>query len=103
MDQAGIVVLFILIAIVCIAYSFTRYSKAYTMLDDWARASGYRLVSAERKTFFRGSFFFRTSKSQLVYRITVEGPDGTQYTGYARVGGWFMGLLSDQVDVRWDS
>ena len=103
MEQAGIIVLVIFIAIIGIAFTIGRHSKAAGFLDNWAHQNGYRLISAQRKTFFRGPFFFTTGKHQLVYRITVETPDGTQHSGYARVGGFMVGLFSDKVDVRWDN
>jgi hypothetical protein len=39
----------------------------------------------------------------LVYRIAVQYPDGTIRQGYARCGGWLLGLLVDVVNVEWDA
>ena len=47
-------------------------------------------------------FFWTTSKTQVVYRIVVSDAAGQQRSGYARVGGFMTGLLSEKVDVRWD-
>jgi hypothetical protein len=100
--QGAVPFLFLMFAIVAIALSFARYAKASSILENWAIENGYRLIESQRKTFFRGPFFLRTSKTQVVYRIVVEDTSGVRYTGYARVGGWFLGLFSDQVDVQWD-
>jgi len=36
------------------------------------------------------------------FAFVVEDSARTRHAGYARVGGWFMGTLSDQVDIVWD-
>jgi hypothetical protein len=45
----------------------------------------------------------RASKGQSVFRIAVQYPDGTTATGWAKLGTWAFGLLSDVVNVRWDN
>ena len=82
---------------------FWSRARAESMLDRWALRQGVRLVSAEHRTMFRGPFFWRTGRGQMVYRITVRYPDGTVRQGWARCGGWFLGLLTEAVDVRWDN
>jgi hypothetical protein len=78
-------------------------ARASAMLDRWALRHGVRLVSAEHRSLFRGPFFWTTGRGQLVYRIAVRYPDGTVRVGWARLGGWLLGLLVDVVDVRWDA
>ncbi len=72
------------------------------LIDRWAAAHGYRVVDRQYCWFWQGPFFFTTSKGQTVYRVTVELPDGGHRRGYVRCGGWWFGLLSERVDVRWD-
>jgi hypothetical protein len=79
-----------------------HYSTSQKNLDDWAAKSGFELISAERRSFRRGPFFFFTSEDQEVYRITVRDQDGQTREGYARTGGWILGQLSDRVEVEWD-
>ena len=102
MEHGAVGFLFFIFLILAIAFSFARFAKASSILGNWAAQNGYRLIESERTTFFRGPFSFRTSKSQVVYRFVVEDSAGTRHAGYARVGGWFMGTLSDQVDIEWD-
>jgi hypothetical protein len=45
---------------------------------------------------------WRASKAQSVFRIAVQYPDGTTAAGWAKLGTWAFGLLSDVVNVRWD-
>jgi hypothetical protein len=102
MDKAaGIVVLFLVLGLVLV-FTISRFSKAQSILEDWARQYGYTLLECQRKDFFRGPFFLTTSKAQVVFQITVADVAGRRRTGYAKVGGFMTGLLSDQVTVRWD-
>ena len=87
------------IAILSIVWTFSRSAK---MLEEWARANGFRLLEKEYRWFTKGPFFWRSGKNQTVYRITVQDSQGQVHRGWARCGGWFMGLWSNQVDVRWD-
>jgi hypothetical protein len=78
-----------------------RQQRADEMLRQWAGRNGYELLSAEYCWFWRGPYWLGTSKSQMVYRIQVRAGDEVR-SGYARLGGWFLGMWSDEVDVSWD-
>jgi hypothetical protein len=72
------------------------------MLERYLRERGYRLISKQYRWLVRGPFWWRTSKGQSVYRFSAEDADAVRREGWARVGGYWFGLLSDRVDVRWD-
>jgi hypothetical protein len=97
---AGIIVgLFILVA--CGTFIW-HLARGQSLLEDWAQGEGLRIISSERRILRRGSYFFTTGKGQEVYYVTVEDADGKQRSGYVRCGGYFAGMLSDKVTVRWD-
>lgn len=99
----GVAFLFLIpVAAIAIVMWLWGKSRSRSMLEQWAAMNGVRLLDAEARGLFRGPFFWTTSKSQTVYRITVQYPDGAVRQGYARCGGWLLGLLSDNVEVRWD-
>jgi hypothetical protein len=77
-------------------------NRSEVLIRRWAARNGYRLVDFERRALFRGPFFLFTSQGQTVYRVTVQMPDGKTRNGYTRLGGWFTGLISDDVAVAWD-
>ena len=83
-------------------YFIWRSGRKKAVLKKWAAAEKVRLIDYQERGFARGPFFFWTGKGQAVFRITVEYPDGRIATGWARCGDWFVGLLSDAVEVRWD-
>jgi len=95
--------LVIVILIVGVALTVLRFSRASSMLRDWAASNGYEIVNQEYCWFWPGPFLLRKSKGQMVYRIEVRDQHGNARSGYARLGGWFLGMLSDQVEVHWDT
>lgn len=94
-----LVLLFLVCFVALLAWHFARSRK---MVEQWARDNGLELVNVERRFMFRGPFWWRTGKGQEVFRVTVRDGAGHVRSGYVRVGGWFLGLLSDQVTVEWD-
>src|SRR5262245_14678068 len=88
-----------LLAVLGIAWHFGR---SRSLLDRWAAEHGYEVLRAEYRSFFKGPFFWNSSKGQTVYRVTIEDEDGRVLSGWVRCGGWWLGLMSDHVEVRWD-
>ena len=59
------------------------------ILTRWAEENDYEIVSSERCWFWKGPFFFWSSKSQEVYYVTVRTQDGNSAEGGCDVGaGW---------------
>src|SRR4051794_40229994 len=96
------VLLLIPFAIIGVVVWTWRKGRARAMLDVWAATQRLRLLEVEPRTLFKGPFFLTSSRGQAIYRITVQDSQGAVRQGYARCGGWFLGLLADQVEVRWD-
>jgi hypothetical protein len=104
MDSHNVLVVLggILIAAIVVLSFVWSASRGKSMLEGWARENGYHIVFREECWFFRGPFFWTTSKGQKVYRVMIEDREGTYRNGYVRVGGWWLGLWSDHVEARWD-
>ena len=93
---------FIAIAMLVILSFVWQVRRSRSRLDQWAAQNGFRIIESSYRNLVRGPFFWTTSKGQTVYRVTVEDASGRQRSGWVRCGGWFLGLWSDQVTVRWD-
>ncbi len=78
------------------------YYRSVAILRRWVFDNGYQLLHYERRYLRLGPFFFMTSRSQRVFYIEVNNQRGEYHTGYARCGSWWVGLLSDKVEVRWN-
>ncbi|WP_165231969.1 hypothetical protein [Aquisphaera insulae] len=81
-----------------IAWHFRRSRQ---ILDRWADRNGYEILEAEYRHFFKGPFFWRSSKDQTVYRVTVRDKTGI-HKGWVRCGGWWFGIMTDKAEARWD-
>ncbi len=97
---AGLVVLIILV--VAVIGLWWRFSRSTNMVEQWAHDNGLTLIEVQRRFLRRGPYWWRTGKGQEVFRVTVRDGSGQVLHGYVRVGGWFLGLWSDQVTVEWE-
>ena len=102
MDSAGGVIVFILIIAVAVPLWVWYFNRSRELVSEWASYNRLTLVSVERKLFWLGPFWWRTGKGQAVFRVTVRDEAGRRRSGYVRVGGFWSGLLCDQVTVVWD-
>ena len=94
-----VLLLFLLLGIAMLIF---HYQRSGSVLNKWAAANGYRILSSERRHLRRGPFFFTTARDQEVYRLTVEDSAGRIRQGYVRCGSYFLGMFSDKAEVRWD-
>ena len=76
--------------------------RSAALIDRWAQAQGYQVLERQSRLFDRGPFFWRTSKGQTVYYITLRDEQGQVRQAWLRCGNWFLGLWSDEVAVEWE-
>jgi len=91
------------LALVLVGLAWWQYTKADEILQRWANGAGMQIVSAQRRYFRTGPFFMNQARGQFVYRIVVRDHSGTERAGWLKVGGLFVGVLSDESMVIWDS
>jgi hypothetical protein len=77
-------------------------TRSRFILEQWAEQNGFTIVSTERRLFRRGPFLFKTGDNQEVYYVRITNHEGRQKTGYVRCGSFWLGVLSDKAEVRWD-
>lgn len=101
--NAGVILgVLVLGALVLLSWAWGS-SRGASLLDGWAQANGLQILSQEQCWFFKGPFFWTSSKGQKVYRVTVRDGEGFARSGYVRCGGYWLGMMSDNVEVRWDA
>jgi hypothetical protein len=93
----GAVVVLVLLAL------WWHYGRSSSLLHQWAAENGYRIVRQQYRNFFKGPFFWTSARGQTVYYVVVEDAAGNTRSGWVRCGSWWLGLLSDNVEVRWDA
>jgi hypothetical protein len=101
MDMQGFFSVALLVVLVGLGL-WWHFGRSSAILQEWAGQNGYRIVSREYRTFFKGPFFWTSAKGQAVYHVVVEDSAGHERSAWVRCGSWLFGLLSDNVDVRWD-
>jgi hypothetical protein len=79
-----------------------HFSRSEALLQRWAERNDFRLLKQEYCWFFKGPFFWTSSRGQTLYYVTIVDDAGHRRHAWVRCGGWFLGLLSDHVDVSWD-
>ena len=102
MDNPFVLVVPVIFVILAVMAMMWHYGRGSSLLEQWAQGHGYRILSQEYCHFLKGPFFWTSSKDQVVYYVTVEDQEGRKRKGWVRCGGYFFGLLSDNVEVRWD-
>ncbi|HND62195.1 MAG TPA: hypothetical protein PLB90_12010 [Opitutaceae bacterium] len=103
MDGAHQIVIVWIAAVVFFAIVVTRMVTKKRVptqqrIDDWARKAGVCVVSAQRRYFFKGPFFFY--RHAVVYRIRVRDGNEAMRDGWLRIGFSLFG--DDFEDIRWE-
>ena len=100
MDFAGFV-LFGAFIVLVLVMQVRGDARCRVQIQRWAAAQGAQVLSIQRRWFFIGPFWLRTSRSQRVYDVQVLLPNGEHRFAVVRVGGWLLGSLDDRVDAHW--
>ena len=81
--------------------AYRRY-RGSALLYRWAQDNGYKILQRQYRWFLRGPFWWALGSNYAVYYVTVADRKGKKKSGWICFGGWFWGLASDTVDVRWE-
>jgi hypothetical protein len=76
--------------------------RSARMVDRWAEENGYRVLTKDYRGSEQGLVLSRLCNLKALYHVTVRNSAGDVRSAYVHCGGWFLGLLSDHVDVEWD-
>lgn len=70
---------------------------------QWALRNNLKINKCKWCLINIGPFsYFGTSGGQSIFKIEAMNKEGEVKMGYARVGGFFFGLLRKRVEVKWD-
>jgi hypothetical protein len=89
-----------LLMILVLFSSYWSYRKAKGMVEAWAATSGLRLLSLQHRWFRCGPYSWNSSRSQIIFFVSLW--DGkARRSAYIRCGGWWLGMFSEQMEVKW--
>jgi len=79
-------------------YSHYRWAKRRLLV--WARDNNVRIVQDQYRMFLRGPF--DSVGKYAVFRISAKDKQGEERVGWVRLGGFFVGLWSEDSKVIWE-
>ena len=97
----GALLIAIFVAVITLAICW-RFSRSRSLLEQWATQNGYKILKSENRNIFRGPYFLRSSEGQTVYYVKIQDTTGRIRSGWIRCGGWWAGLFTNKVDVKWE-
>jgi hypothetical protein len=103
MENGLPIIVFIIFVIVGIAAIAWHCSRSRSLLQQWASGNGYVILHREYRNVVKGPFFWTSSKGQTVYYVKIRDREGNVRTGWVRCGSWWLGLMSDKTEVRWEN
>jgi len=76
--------------------SWSHIGRSWKIVKQWTHDNDMELIKVQRRFWRRGPYWYAGS-CRDVFRVTVRDSLGQVRRGYVS-----LGLLSDQVDVKWD-
>jgi hypothetical protein len=94
------IIVFLAVLGVMILSTIMRWLRSRALVRQWAKANGYELVKITM-SWYKVSPFLESNRQES-YQIRVRDQRGRERCGWAIVGGYFLGFLSNKVEVEWD-
>jgi hypothetical protein len=89
-------------ALLVACWAIRRRKRARSMLDHWAIENELQIVDSEFRRVLRGPFLWTSSKYQVVYLVNVREKNGLERSAWIRCGGYWTGLFTDKVEIKWN-
>ncbi|MBV8879395.1 MAG: hypothetical protein JO332_05505 [Planctomycetaceae bacterium] len=96
-DQTSILICCTALGVIFLAGLYWAWHRSHSRLHEWGKANGFEILSHKEHWHFNPE-----ALGQSVYRVTVRDTAGRQRRGTARCETRWLGLLPDEVAVRWD-
>jgi len=93
--------LFFVIAVIW--YPIFRTRRVHTLLSGWSAECGFEIIRSRWAGYRLRPFPLAWFGNQTVYWLLVRDRDGQEHTCWLKLGAFFTGLLSDNVEVRWET
>ena len=103
MNDIDLVAAAISVCLVIVGIVLWHSSRSRSILEQWAEKENYQILEKEYRIFRRGSFFWTSSKGQVVYYVKIRDSHGVIRSGLVRCGSWWAGVFSDKTEVKWNS
>jgi hypothetical protein len=98
--QIGIWVAILLPMAIFIRISYLLHTKARRLINEWAERNNVKILKLKVRRFRKGPFFLTSSQEQVVYYATIEDK-GQIRNAYIRCGGYWSGMASNRIEVKY--
>lgn len=100
--SSNVILPFALLALLGILTTVWRRARERAILRRWARDNHYELRQVNRRHLRRGPFQWSLG-ARPVFRVDLQDHHGRSARAWVRCGSYWLGLLSNRIDVRWDA
>lgn len=84
-------------------YRLWERNESIKRLVSWAEGNQYTIVDAVSRRWADRPGFFSSSMLQMVFHVKLKELGGRERECWVRMGGYFSGLYSRNVDVFWEA
>ena len=91
--------LLVIFIIIHIKITNKASNEHLAQLGHWAEKNSFTIV--KHKSPGVNPWMFAKSTAQRVYHVTLTDQNGEKHSAWVRTGGFLLGAITDQVDVRW--
>lgn len=103
MEIVYAIVAFLVIGTGIFFYRVWEQDESIKRLMSWADGNQYTIVDAVSRRWADRPGFFSSSMLQIVFRVKLRELGGRERECWVRMGGYFSGLGSRNVDVFWET
>ena len=101
--ETFLIILFVIILVIFLTLVMTFHKNSgLKEIEKWAKKEGLEILSSEYRWVKRGPYFISSSNLQRIYYLTVKDKSDNTRTCWVKVGGFFLGLLSDTIHISWE-
>jgi len=82
-------------------YRLWERNESIKRMIKWAEGNQYTIIDAVSRRWAERPGFFSSSMLQVCFHVKLRELGGRERECWVRLGGYFSGLLSRNVDVFW--
>ena len=99
--QDETILMFLNTTVFVVLTTIWQFTKSDSLIENWAIENSYQILKQENRLLRRGPFFWTTTKGQVVYYVLLLDPQGNKRNAWVRCGSFWLGVLSDDVEIQW--
>src|SRR4051812_44501937 len=103
MEIAYFIIAFVVAGAGIFSYRVWEQNEAIRRLTSWAAGNQYTIIDAVSRRWAERPGHLSSSMLQFVFHVKLKELGGRERLCWVRMGGYFSGMGSRNVDVFWES